>query len=141
MSVDKIKLENESNPDTQLGTDGYIQIKEEIIDTPTNEDNTTTQTTTQKNAPEDTQIKIRPQRKKARRPVLSDTIPAIPVASFRRMAKTMADEYKTDLRWEADALEALQVATEAFIVEKFQKAGDTSRLFSRKTVGAELIRA
>ncbi len=53
----------------------------------------------------------------------------------------MANDCKSDLRWEADALEALQVAAEAFMVEKFQKAGGTSRLFSRKTVAAELLRA
>ncbi len=91
--------------------------------------------------PEDSANRTTKTRRKTRRPVFSDTIPAIPVASFRRMARNMANDCKSDLRWEADALEALQVAAEAFMVEKFQKAGDTSRLFSRKTVAAELLRA
>jgi histone H3/H4 len=83
----------------------------------------------------------KPPRKKLRRPVLSDTVPAIPVASFRRMARTMANNCKSDLRWEADALEALQVAAEAFMVEKFQKAKQTSQLFDRKTLGVAVLRA
>jgi histone H3/H4 len=57
------------------------------------------------------------------------------------MARTMANDCKSDLRWEADALEALQVAAEAFMVEKFQKAKQTSQLFDRKTLGVEVLRA
>jgi histone H3/H4 len=57
------------------------------------------------------------------------------------MARTMANNCKSDLRWEADALEALQVAAEAFMVEKFQKAKQTSQLFDRKTLGVEVLRA
>ena len=56
------------------------------------------------------------------------------------MARTMANDYKSGLRWESDALEALQVAAEALLVEKFQKAKETSNLFARKTIGAELLR-
>jgi histone H3/H4 len=63
-------------------------------------------------------------KKKTRRPVFSDTIPAIPVASFHRLAREMAENCRADLRWEADALQALQVAAEAFMVEKFKKAGE-----------------
>ena len=88
-----------------------------------------------------TSPKPRASRRKTRRPVLSDTIPAIPVASFHRLAREMAEDCKSDLRWENAALQALQVAAEAFMVEKFQKAKHTSSLFARKTVGAELLRA
>lgn len=80
-------------------------------------------------------------KKKTRRPVFSDTIPAIPVASFHRLAREMAENCRSDLRWEADALQALQVAAEAFMVEKFKKAGEMSDLFDRKTIGVELMRA
>lgn len=80
-------------------------------------------------------------KKKTRRPVFSDTIPAIPVASFHRLAREMAENCRADLRWEADALQALQVAAEAFMVEKFKKAGEMSDLFDRKTIGVELMRA
>ena len=83
-------------------------------------------------------------RKKLRRPTLSDTIPAIPVASFGRMVRHMAEEYKSDLRWEGEALEALQVDAEAFLIQRFQKAKETMEIFGRKSGGKqlrELIRA
>ncbi len=81
----------------------------------------------------------KPRRKKMRRPVHSDTIPAIPVATFRRITRAMAENYRSDLRWEAEALEALQVGAEAFMVEKFQKGQETSDLFKRKTMGSEML--
>ena len=84
--------------------------------------------------------KSKTHKKKLRRPVHSDTIPAIPVASFHRMARFMAEDVKSDLRWEAEALEALQVAAEAFMVEKFQKAKETSNICARRTISAELLR-
>ena len=84
--------------------------------------------------------KSKTHKKKLRRPVHSDTVSAIPVASFRRMARYMAEDVKSDLRWEKDALEALQVAAEAFMVEKFQKAKKTSSICARKTISAELLR-
>ncbi len=62
--------------------------------------------------------KSKTHKKKLCRPVHSDTVSAIPVASFCRMARYMAEDVKSDLRWEKDALEALQVAAEAFMVEK-----------------------
>jgi len=99
------------------------------------------QKTESNDAPQSESKTTNPPRKKLRRPVLSDTVPAIPVASFRRMARTMANDCKSDLRWEADALEALQVAAEAFMVEKFQKAKQTAQLFDRKTLGVEVLRA
>ncbi len=52
----------------------------------------------------------------------------------------MAEDVNSDLRWEKDALEALQVAAEAFMVEKFQKAKKTSNICARKTISAELLR-
>ena len=84
--------------------------------------------------------KSKTHKKKLRRPVHSDTVSAIPVASFRRMARYMAEDVKSDLRWEKDALQALQVAAEAFMVEKFQKAKKTSSICARKTVSVELLR-
>jgi histone H3/H4 len=84
--------------------------------------------------------KSKTHKKKLRRPVHSDTVSAIPVASFRRMARYMAEDVKSDLRWEKDALEALQVAAEAFMVEKFQEAKKTSSICARKTISAELLR-
>ena len=81
----------------------------------------------------------KPRRKKMRRPVHSDTIPAIPVATFKRITRSMAENCRSDLRWEAEALEALQVGAEAFMVEKFQKGKETSDLFKRKTIGVDML--
>ena len=89
-----------------------------------------------------TEIKNRRPRKKQRRPTLSDTIPAIPVAAFQRLVREIGDERRSDMRWEAEALEALQVDVEAYLIEKFQKARNTLDLFGKsgKTVGGNMLR-
>ena len=38
-------------------------------------------------------------RKKLRRPVISDTIPAIPVAAFQRMVREVTQDRNPDIRW------------------------------------------
>ena len=82
-------------------------------------------------------------RKKLRRPTLSDTIPAIPVAAFQRLVREISEDCKSDMRWEAEALEALQVDTEAYLIGKFQKAKETLDLFGKsgRTVGDKMLRA
>jgi len=81
-------------------------------------------------------------RKKVRRPVFSDTISAVPVAAFHRLVREIAmDMGKPDIRWEAKALEALQVDTEAFIAEKFGKAHKQSQICKRRTIGRKHWRA
>ena len=112
-------------------------VKEEPIALP----GATNDSTNEPDASDVTEAVIKRRKKKNRRPTFSDTIPAIPVASFHRLAREMADNCRSDIRWEADALRALQVGAEAFMVEKFQKAGEMSDLFDRKTIGAELLRA
>ena len=52
----------------------------------------------------------------------SDLSPAIPSAVFRRLIREIASEYRSDLRWEADALEALQVDAEAYLLGRFGEA-------------------
>jgi histone H3/H4 len=104
------------------------EVKHEVKDEP--KDETKDETKEQKEGNEES--KPKPKSKKRSR----GDAPAVPVACFRRLARAMADDCKSDLRWEASALQALQVATEAFAVEKFQKAGDTSRQFERKTLRA-----
>ena len=75
-------------------------------------------------------------RRVVRRPVFSDTIPAVPVAAFHRLVREIsADHGKGHIRWEAKALEALQVDTEALVTEQFQKAHKQSLLCKRRTVG------
>ena len=85
-----------------------------------------------------TEVAIRRPRKKIRRPTLSDTVSAIPVAAFHRMVRHMAEDCKSDLRWEAEALQALQTDAEAFMVEKFQKAKGILDMFGRSTSGKHL---
>jgi histone H3/H4 len=85
-----------------------------------------TQPSTQEILAEAAEVEIpRRPRKKLRLPTLSDTIPAIPVASFHRLVREISQDCKSDLRWEAEALEALQVDTEAYLIWKFQKAKET----------------
>lgn len=85
-----------------------------------------------------TEVVLRRPRKKIRRPTLSDTVSAIPVAAFHRMARHMAEDCKSDLRWEGEALQALQTGAEAYMIERFQKAKDIMDLFGRSTSGKHL---
>ena len=84
---------------------------------------------------------IRHPKKKLRRPTLSDTIPAIPVAAFHRLVREIGDENRSELRWEDKALEALQVDAEAYLIGKFQQARQTLDLFGKsRTVGEKMLR-
>lgn len=80
-------------------------------------------------------------RKKLRRPTISDTISAIPGAAFRRIVRRMAQDCKSDLRWERDALDALQTDAEAFLIQRFHKAKETLDLFGGKTLRKQALRA
>jgi len=76
---------------------------------------------------------------KKRRPVLSDKIPAIPVAAFQRLVREVTFDQQLDksspMLWEGKALEALQVGAEAFVVDKFYQAYRKSLMCKKKTVG------
>jgi histone H3/H4 len=98
---------------------------------------------TETTAEETSDSTTRRPRKKIRRPVLSDTISAIPVAAFHRLVREISADCKSDMRWEAEALRALQVDTEAYLVAKFQKARETLDLFGKsgKTVGDRMLHA
>jgi histone H3/H4 len=96
-----------------------------------------TENTENTESAESTALAARRPRKKLRRPTLSDTVPAIPVAAFQRMVRHMAEEFRPDLRWEDEALRALQADAEAFLIEKFQKAKETSDLFGRSTTSQQ----
>jgi histone H3/H4 len=52
----------------------------------------------------------------------SDVGPIVPSAVFRRLIREISQDIKSDLRWEADALEALQVDAEAYLVGRFGEA-------------------
>lgn len=99
-----------------------------------------TEFVTETSANETTQTIRRP-KKKLRRPTLSDTIPAIPVAAFHRLVREIGDENRSELRWEDKALEALQVDAEAYLIGKFQQARQTLDLFGKsRTVGEKMLR-
>lgn len=48
----------------------------------------------------------------------------IPRAPFKRLAREIAEDFKTDMRWTEESLEALQTASESFAIEMFEKAQD-----------------
>jgi histone H3/H4 len=73
-------------------------------------------------------------RVKRRRPDLSDTVPAIPVAAFRRLVREITQDIKPDMRWEAEALEALQVDAEAYLMKTFQTSDGIRGLCRSKTL-------
>ncbi len=74
---------------------------------------------------------------KRKRPDISDTIPAIPVASFRRLVREISYELKSDLRWEAEALKALHVDAEAYLIQRFDEAKQRMRMARVKTVDVD----
>ena len=76
-------------------------------------------------------------RAKNRRPVLSDTVSAIPVAALHRLVREIAQDFKSDLRWEKDALEALHVDCEAYLIENFQRGNKRRRMSHKSTLTRE----
>jgi histone H3/H4 len=55
--------------------------------------------------------------------------------------RRIAQNCKTDLRWEEEALQALQVDAEAYLIQRFQKARETLDLFGGKTLLKRAMRA
>ncbi len=66
--------------------------------------------------------------------------PAIPVAAFRRLVREITHDIKSDLRWEEEALEALQVDAEAYLMGGFHKSDGIRRLCGSKTLTHEHLR-
>lgn len=60
--------------------------------------------------------------------------PAIPSAVFRRLIREIAHDYRSDLRWEADALEALQVDAEAYLIGRFGEANKRREMCKSRTL-------
>ena len=72
---------------------------------------------------------------KARRARRRSEVPAaIPVASFYRLVRELSQERKSDIRWQADALKALQVDAEASLIKLFDRANKVRRLCKSKTL-------
>jgi histone H3 len=64
----------------------------------------------------------------------SDLSSAIPSAVFRRLIREIASDYRSDLRWEADALEALQVDAEAYLIGRFGEANKKREMCNSRTL-------
>ena len=64
----------------------------------------------------------------------SDLSSAIPSAVFRRLIRDIAHDYRSDLRWEADALEALQVDAEAYLIGRFSEANKKREMCQSQTL-------
>ena len=73
-------------------------------------------------------------KRKRQRPNDSDSIPK---AAFKRMVREIAEAFKPDLRWEADALEALQVDAEAYLTTTFHKANKARSMCKHLTLGKD----
>ena len=75
---------------------------------------------------------IRKKRKAIKRG--ADLASAIPTAVFRRLVREIARDFKSDLRWEAEALEALQVDAEAYLVGQFGEANKKRDMCDSRTL-------
>ena len=64
----------------------------------------------------------------------SDLVSAVPSAVFRRLVREIASDFKSDLRWEAEALEALQVDAEAYLIGRFSEADKLKKLCKSGTL-------
>jgi len=60
----------------------------------------------------------------------------IPVAPFNRLTQEIAQGYRSDIRFKADAHRALHIAAEAHLVELFQNANKVAIHVGRETVQA-----
>jgi histone H3/H4 len=64
----------------------------------------------------------------------SDLVSAVPTAVFRRLVREITQDIKSDLRWEAEALEALQVDAEAYLVGRFGEANNKREMCESRTL-------
>lgn len=58
----------------------------------------------------------------------------IPRVSFRRLVEELAAECKSDLRFQQDAIEALQESAENLIAERFVRCAELAELCKLDTV-------
>ena len=64
----------------------------------------------------------------------SDLVSAVPSVVFKRLVREIASDFKSDLRWESDALEALQVDAEAYLIGRFSEANKRKNLCKSGTL-------
>ena len=53
---------------------------------------------------------------------------------FQRLVREIAQDHKTDLRWTTDSLNALQAASEAYLLDMFQRSNMCAIHAKRVTV-------
>lgn len=91
---------------------------------PDNNDATSAEPAPEEDAP-------RPAKRKARREF------SIPKVSFRRLVQEIASEYKSDLRFQQEAVDILQETAEGLVVERFKKCARIADLCRMDTVRSE----
>jgi histone H3/H4 len=64
----------------------------------------------------------------------SDLVSAVPTAVFKRLVREITQDIKSDIRWEAEALEALQVDAEAYMIERFGEANKKREMCDSRTL-------
>ena len=62
---------------------------------------------------------------------------AIPRVSFRRLVEEIAGEFKSDLRFQPEAIEALQASAEDLLSTRFARCSQLVELCKRDTVREE----
>lgn len=58
------------------------------------------------------------------------------MASFRRLVREISGDIRSDLRWE-EALKALHVDAEAYLIQRFEDAKQRMKMARVKTVDAD----
>jgi len=59
-----------------------------------------------------------------------------PKAAFTRLVKELGNDFKSDLLWQPDAVQALQEASEHMLEQRFRKANHLARLCKVDTITA-----
>ena len=65
----------------------------------------------------------------------SRPVHSIPRATFSRTVREIGDTVRSDIKWSAGALAALQDDAEQLLAERFRRAGGLLADFKHKTVG------
>jgi histone H3/H4 len=64
----------------------------------------------------------------------------LPRTSFQRLVREIGQQFKTNLNWSSDSMEALQVASEAYLTDVFVDADLCARHAGRETLLAKDVR-
>ena len=67
----------------------------------------------------------------------SKQVISIPRAIFKRVIKSLMEPQHTKIKWFKGAIDALQMDSEEFVVERFEQAQHMCELFDSKTIKAK----